>query len=337
MAVDRAGNVYVADSNNNRVQKFSSTGDFIRQWGSMGDGLLRGPTDVALDPQGNVYVIDSRNRKVQKFSSTGAFLGKWGSPNRSPRGEGSFEHPGQIAVDREGRVYVGDLGDEIQIFARDGTFITRWEGDRRRQRIGDGPRAIATDSQNHVYVVASDGLGKFGADGTLLDSWRHRRHTSASDVAIDSRGTIYVAEVHEDGKWSRVRVLSPAGKELATWPSVGQGNDRVTGFMRITVDSVGRVFLVEMWNCRVEVFDASGAFLGRWGSCGFGDGQFDGANGIAVDAAGKVYVADYNNNRVQVFQVREVPRLREAGRDVTRMLDAPLRRSSLPECLPPSS
>ena len=78
--------------------------------------------------------------------------------------------------------------------------------------------------------------------------------------------------------------------------------------MRIAVDSVGRVFLVEVWHCRVEVFDASGAFLGRWGSCGFGDGQFDGADGIAVDAAGKVYIADYNNNRVQVFQVREVPR-----------------------------
>ena len=172
----------------------------------------------------------------------------------------ALSHPGPITVDREGRVYVGDLGDEIQVFARDGAFITQWEGDRRRQRIGDGPRAIATDSRNHVYVVASDGLGKFGADGTLLDSWRHRRHTSASDVAIDSRGTIYVAEVHEDGKWSRVRVLSPAGKELATWPSVGQGDDRLTGYMRITVDSVGRVFLVEMWNCRAEVFEPAERF-----------------------------------------------------------------------------
>ena len=303
VAVDRAGNVYVADSRNNRVQKFSSTGGFIRQWGS-GDGLLRCPTDVALDPQGNVYVTDTLNRRVQKFSSTGAFLGKWGSPDRSPRGEGSFESPGPIAVDRDGRVYVGDLGEEIQVFARDGTFITQWEGDRGRRGLGYGMRAIATDSQNHVYVVGDDGLGKFGADGTLLDSWRHRRHTTASDVAIDSRGTIYVAEVR-DGKWSHVRVLSPAGKERATWPSVGGGKDRSTGFMRITIDSVGRVFLVEMWACRVEVFDASGAFLGRWGSCGFGDGQFDGAGGIAVDAAGRVYVADYSNNRVQVFQVRD--------------------------------
>ena len=58
--------------------------------------------------------------------------------------------------------------------------------------------------------------------------------------------------------------------------------------MRIAVDSAGRVFLLEMRNCRVEVFDARGAFLGRWGSSGSGDGQFDGANGIAVDAAGNV-------------------------------------------------
>ena len=308
VAVDRAGNVYVADTNNNRVQKFSNTGMFITQWPPTGRGRFRGPSDVALDPQGNLYVADTRNRRVQKFSSTGAFLGMWGPPNRSPRGEGSFEHPGPIAVDREGRVYVGDLGDEIQIFTRDGAFITQWESDTWRRRIGDGPRAIATDSQNHVYVVGSDGLGKFGADGTLLDSWRHRRHTSARDVAIDSRGTIYVAEDHEDGKWNRVRVLSPAGKELATWPSIRRGDASFNGNKQITVDSVGRVFLVEGWHCRVEVFDASGAFLGRWGSCGFGDGQFDGADGIAVDAAGKVYVADYNNNRVQVFQVREIPR-----------------------------
>ena len=47
-------------------------------------------------------------------------------------------------------MYVGDLGEEIQAFARDGTFVTQWEADRRRQRIGYGPRAIATDNQNHV-------------------------------------------------------------------------------------------------------------------------------------------------------------------------------------------
>ena len=104
----------------------------------------------------------------------------------------------------------------------------------------------------------------------------------------------------------RPRALS-AGKELAAWPSISQGNASFKGNNRIAVDSAGRVFLVEGSHCRVEVFDASGAFLGRWGACGFGDGQFDGATGIAVDAAGKVYVADYNNNRVQVFQVRDVP------------------------------
>ena len=178
VAVDRAGNVYVADSNNNRVQKFSSTGRFIRQWGSMGDGLLRGPTDVAVDPQGTVYVVDSRNRKVQKFSSTGAFLGKWGSPKASPRGESSFEHPSEIAVDREGRVYVvGDLGDEIQIFARDGTFITQWEGDSWRQRIGYSPRAIATDNQNHVYVRRKRRVGEV---------WRRRHAPRFMDAPAPS-------------------------------------------------------------------------------------------------------------------------------------------------------
>jgi DNA-binding beta-propeller fold protein YncE len=147
--------------------------------------------------------------------------------------------------------------------------------------------------------------------GSLAPTARCSNHGGTGAIRLPvtwplTAGAIYVAENHEDGKWIRVRVLSPAGKELATWPSIGRGDASFNGNTRITVDSVGRVFLVDGWHCRVVVFDASGAFLGRWGSCGFGDGQFDGADGIAVDAAGKVYVADYNNNRVQVFQVREV-------------------------------
>ncbi|HPN63784.1 MAG TPA: SBBP repeat-containing protein [Candidatus Goldiibacteriota bacterium] len=70
VAVDSAGNVYVADSSNNRIQKFTSSGVFITKWGSYGnaDGQFSYPYGVAVDSAGNVYVADSGNNRVQKFA-----------------------------------------------------------------------------------------------------------------------------------------------------------------------------------------------------------------------------------------------------------------------------
>jgi len=60
VATDAAGNVYVADPGNSRIQKFTSTGTYITQWGSFGNGN-------GVDAAGNVYVADTRNNRIQKF------------------------------------------------------------------------------------------------------------------------------------------------------------------------------------------------------------------------------------------------------------------------------
>src|SRR5437762_516536 len=81
VATDAAGNVYVADAGNNRIQKFSSTGTYLTRWGSAGsgNGQFSYPSGVATDAAGNVYVADEGNNRIQKFSSTGAYLTQWGS------------------------------------------------------------------------------------------------------------------------------------------------------------------------------------------------------------------------------------------------------------------
>ena len=72
IAIDSEGNVYVADSENHRIQKFDSTWNFITKWGSMGsgDGQFRHPASIAIDLQGNVYVADSDNNRIQVFRQT---------------------------------------------------------------------------------------------------------------------------------------------------------------------------------------------------------------------------------------------------------------------------
>ena len=82
IAVDSSsGNVYVADTDNNRIQVFSSNGDFHIKMGKIWVVLmvpLRSPEDIAVDQEGNVYVADTANNRIQVFSSNGTFISKWG-------------------------------------------------------------------------------------------------------------------------------------------------------------------------------------------------------------------------------------------------------------------
>jgi tripartite motif-containing protein 71 len=87
IGIDPQGHVFTTEqSPNNRVQKFSNTGTFIRKWGGTGmdNGQLQDPQSVAFDPQGHAFVADSGNNRIQKFSNTGGFIRTWNSTSSSP-------------------------------------------------------------------------------------------------------------------------------------------------------------------------------------------------------------------------------------------------------------
>jgi len=123
VALDSNGNVYVADSGNNRIQVFNSTGTYITQWGSAGsgNGQFNAPVGIAVDNSGNVYVTDSGNCRVQEFNNTGAYLAQWGSAGK---GNGQFgaANGGNygmfgIACNNSGYVYVADSSNSrIEMF-----------------------------------------------------------------------------------------------------------------------------------------------------------------------------------------------------------------------------
>src|SRR5690349_20909450 len=79
VASDHAGAIYVVDSNNNRVQKFSESEALLLAWGSggSGEGQFNAPYGVAVDASGNVYVADGNNNRIQKFTATGTFVLQW--------------------------------------------------------------------------------------------------------------------------------------------------------------------------------------------------------------------------------------------------------------------
>lgn len=154
IAVNPSGNVHVTDTDNNRIQKFSSSGAFITKWGSYGtgDGQFDTPSGVAVDALGNVYVADSSNR-IQKLSPTGTFITKWGSKGT---GDSQFYYPTGIAVDASGNVYVADLeNNRVQKFSSIGTFITKLGSKGTEDGQFYYPQGVTVDSLGNVYVADS--------------------------------------------------------------------------------------------------------------------------------------------------------------------------------------
>jgi len=169
IAVSPTGNVYVADTNNGRIQEFTPTGAFIRKWGTFGsgNGEFGNLTGVATDPTGNVYAVDAGNAVVQKFTSTGTFLRKWGTPGANP---GQFSIPSGAATDASGNVYVTDSGNNrIQKFTPNGVFAGLFGSSGTGNGQFHSPWGIATiSSAGNIYVVDSgnDRVQKLSEDMT---------------------------------------------------------------------------------------------------------------------------------------------------------------------------
>jgi tetratricopeptide (TPR) repeat protein len=118
LAVDSSrDNVYVADVDNYRIQKFDSNGNFITKWGSEGNGTgeFNSLSGIAIDSSGNVYVADNLNHRIQKFDSNGNFITKWGSEGTD---EKLYDLGGISLESSTDYVYVSDSGNNhIKVFA----------------------------------------------------------------------------------------------------------------------------------------------------------------------------------------------------------------------------
>jgi DNA-binding beta-propeller fold protein YncE len=206
LAATSSGDVYVADSQNDRIQRFTAGGLGAQiAWGSLGsaNGQFNNPLNVALDSHGRVYVADANNDRIEKFSASGTFLTKWGHAGQGP---GQFDRPVGVAVGLNDRVYVTDqFNNRVEEFSPSGTFVRQWgtSGDKLGQF--HNPTGIATDSQGNVYVVDNQNnrIEKFTASGTFLTAWgKHgsgaNRFSSPGDVAVDGAGHVYVTDYGND-------------------------------------------------------------------------------------------------------------------------------------------
>lgn len=152
MAIDGAGNVYVADTSNNRVQKFDAGGAYLTQWGSGGSGSsqLDPPAGVAVDGAGNVYVADSNNHHIQKFDGSGSYLSQWGV---NGSGNGQLVSPGRGR--RRGRQCL--RGRQRQQphpeVRRRSSCLSKWGSFGSGSGQFQYPTGVAVDGSGNVYVA----------------------------------------------------------------------------------------------------------------------------------------------------------------------------------------
>jgi tripartite motif-containing protein 71 len=155
LAVDRQGNVYVADQFNARVQKLDSAGKPLAQWKRFGTGpkavFLPGGFGLAVDQHGNLWVADSTDDTVRMLSPTGELLALWGMPGKQA---GQFNSPMSVTVDIQGKVYVADAGNNrIQVFSSDGVPLAQWAGAGTAPGKFLLPSQVAVDGQGDLYVL----------------------------------------------------------------------------------------------------------------------------------------------------------------------------------------
>ena len=215
ITVDRNGNVLVADTGNERLEKFSPTGSFISATPiSSAQGHSGAPNGIAVDRAGNIYVADARNHCVQKLAPDGALVVEWKGP------EPGIYGPRRIAIGPDDSIYVVDQGRaRIVKFGRDGQVLTVWGTKGTGDGQFDDPTSVSVDA-NASKVYVADPINRriqvFSSNGQFLAKWvvpEWGQPHGFEDVAIDSEaGRLYASSAHMNA----VLVFDSKGNRLGS-------------------------------------------------------------------------------------------------------------------------
>ncbi len=269
MAVAADGTVYVTDSGNHRVQRFTADGEPLGAWGSGGtlDGQFSMPTGIAVVPDGSVYVADEHNNRIQRFAADGDFLGKWGE--RADAADWLGYDMQDIAVGPEGHILVTQ-SRLVYVFDAAGRGLCRWSAQSSSQST---QQALAVAPDNVVYVADGLEVRMFTLAGDYLGGWEHK----STQLAVAPDGTLYMLTD------SGVQHLSATGEILGQWGSPGVGDGQFSDPVAIALGPDDAVYVLD--GRRVQRFTTAGDFRGSWQPPMFE------LKSIAVAPDGTLYVA----------------------------------------------
>ena len=299
VAVDSAGNLFIADQVNKRIRKVAVGTGIITTVAGNGSGGYSGdggpatsaelnlPNSVTVDSSGNLFIADSSNHRIRKVNTLGVITTVAGdgtsgfSGDSGPATSAQMAFPGDVAVDSSGNLFIAD---------------------QRRVRKVDTLGTITTYAGTGVSGPLGDGGPATSASIGFVD-----------DIAVDASGNVYIA----DGSNHRVRKVDTLGI-ITTVAGNGVGGFTGDGGLAtsanlnsprgVFVDSINNLYIVDFINARLRKVNGSGviATIAGNGSFGFsGDGgpalsaSFNDLFDVAVSTAGDIFLADQNNHRIR--------------------------------------
>jgi len=303
IALDAAGNLYIADGGNNRVRKVTAAGvistiagkgtaGFSGDGGAATAAELKRPTHVAVDATGNVYITDADNARIRKVSPTGTITTFAGNGmlgfagDGGPATDGKLYQPAAIKLDATGNLYIAD---------------------------GFNQRIRKVTTAGVISTVAGKGTYGFSGDG---GSAMFAEFNGTQGVAVDAAGIIYVG----DKSNNRIRkvdasgtISTYAGKDTAGYS--GDGGAATVAKLKtptsVCMGKSGDIYFVDFGNNVIRKVTAAGiistvAGTGAVGTAGDGGpataATFTWPTDMAIDTAGNLYVADQGNHRIRKIQ-----------------------------------
>jgi sugar lactone lactonase YvrE len=302
VAIDKSGNLYIADANNNRVRKVTTAGIITTiagngKAGYGGDGRaatgaqLKYPTDVAVDEAGDVYVTDYGNSRIRKITSSGIISTVAGNGTIGVAGDGGpayaaqLHDPAGIAVDADGNLYIADKYNY---------------------------RVRKIDRQGVIMTVAGNGYAGWEGDRGVATN---ARLNNPAGVTIDADGNLYIA----DRGNHCIRKVTPKGI-ITTIAGIGvqgfSGDDGAATAAKlnqptsVTVDKMGNVYIADLGNNRIRKVDQNGVISsivgGPVGAGGDGGparkASVNFPTSIVADSLGNLLIADAGNHKVRIIQ-----------------------------------
>ena len=269
LAIAPDGTLYIADTDNHRIQHIDQEGNALHVWGSFADiasgeapaGTFYEPWGIDIGSDGSVYVADTWNHRIQKFSPEGEFVTMWGffGQAESPY---AFWGPRDVTVDLNGNVLVTDTGNKrIVIFDADGNFISEFGSAGFSPSEFDEPVGLAADSKGNLYVN---------------DTWNQR---------------IQAFNVTSPGNYNFMK----------SWDVYGWFGQSLDNKPFIDAKSDCNIFATDPEGYRVLEFTSDGEIVRYWGDYGQSNDSFGLAGAVAVDDSCGVWVSDAGNSRIMRF------------------------------------
>lgn len=325
LTVDASGNIYVADYNNNRIQKFDSSGDFVAMfgWGVLDDssafqvcvasdpscqighngsgmGQFNQPTDVVIDSNNDIHVLDANNYRIQKFNgSTYAFIRMigWGVKDGGPALQTCVLADGtcELGLYGTGKGQL-DQSTFMAIDANDALYVSEYANRRVQQfnSFGAFVRMFGWGVQDgtHEFQVCESGDSscQAGITGSGIGQF-----TGTKGIGLDSSGNIYVVDMSNQ----RTQKFTSEGALVSGYNMIPAG--MFVGPSAIASDVSGNVYVGDCGSAvtNISKFDSSGNMLMRSGHYGVDNGGFQCPQGMAVDSQNNIYISDSTNRVVE--------------------------------------